>query len=190
MLLAAAGSATAAPFATTYTGTVASSGFATVAAGQPYSVTLVFDNGGSTAAGQTWQAAHLTCVLWRFNMAHNAVYAQDLVAVPPTAVAGAATTDARGALVGMFAGVSMHSSTAYSAHGFAPALASVAWSINGINNPFMSLASAAAINGAAGGVPVDPARWSAPVPFPGPCAGRRAAVNSARPVALPSNYQG
>lgn len=44
----------AAPYATTYTGTIANSGIpAEVPDGAVFTLTLVFDNGGTTAASQS-----------------------------------------------------------------------------------------------------------------------------------------
>ena len=181
--LAATSSASAAPFATTTTGVVGDSGFPSVATGQPYSVTLVFDNGGATTADQTWEASDLTCVLWRFNMAHNVVYAQNLAATPPTVSTGAASTDAGGAMDGMFSELAAQTVApgAYSASGFAPALGDANWFINGLNAMFFTGVNDTRIHGNPAGVSVNPADWSNPVPFTGSCAAP-ASHPSATPV--------
>ena len=171
--LACAAGAGAAPYAITYTGVIGSSpliGFDTVMAGQPYSVTLVFDNGNSTTASQTWGASHLTCVLWRFNMAHNVVYAQDLQASPPTTALGTAATDAGGALNDMFSDVQALGVApgAYAASGFSPALGEVRWYINDQNSILFS--EGLEVHGTPAGVPIVFAEWSAPVPYAGNCA--------------------
>jgi len=110
LCLLAAASIQAAPFATTYTGTIGSAGIPGVASGQGYAVTLVFDNGGSTAASQQWTGAHLTCAIWRMNGAAGsaAVYAQDLAAHPPSMATLSANTDGNGALTAMFNAVAAH----------------------------------------------------------------------------------
>ncbi len=94
-LLVSAG-AIAAPFSITYSGTVdVGSTIPQVTSGQPYVVTLVFDNGGATAASQAWVAGDLQCAIWTMNAVSNVAYAQDLVASAGTmAIAGSATTDA------------------------------------------------------------------------------------------------
>ena len=188
VLAACASAASAAPYATTYTGVLANSapdGFDTVVAGQPYSVTLVFDNGGSTLVNQTWESSNLRCVLWRFNTAQNVVYAQDLQASPPTGATGAESTDAGGALDGMFSEVYAQNvaSSAYSASGFSPALGEVRWFINGANALLFSEGRRVDSNPA--GVPTAYTAWSAPVPFTGDCAAPPPATPT-QPTAVPT----
>jgi len=166
------GTATAAPYATTTTGTIGASGFTSVATGQPYNVTLVFDNGGASAASQTWEMSDLTCVIWRFNTAQNVVFAHNLAGAPPTAATGAIATDAGGALTGMFADLSAQSiaPASVSASGFVPALAGAPNWFVGTGDPFFfDAGNTPAISSSGGGVPVAPANWSAPAPFNSPC---------------------
>jgi len=169
--LAAATGVGAAPFSTTYTlGEVGASSFPSVNTGQPYSVTLVFDNGGSTAASQTWEASNLTCVIWRMNSAQNVVYAQNLAATPPTTFAGAAHTTVGGVLDGFYTELeaSPAAPVAYSASGFVPALQDpVSWHINGLNPVFYD--GNYSFDSTLSGVSVSPANWSAPTPFNSPC---------------------
>ena len=192
-LAACATAASAAPYATTYTGVIGNpesegaQGFSSVVVGQPYSVTLVFDNGGSTLANQTWESSNLRCVLWRFNTAQNVVFAQDLQASPPTSAAGAVSTDASGALDGMFSGLAVQNvpSAAYSASGFSPALDGVYWYINGGNSVFYSDGNDRSVHGNPAGVSTAFADWSAPVPFTGDCAAPPPAT-PAQPTAVPT----
>ena len=101
VLLAASTAASAVPFAITYEGEVANSSIPGIA-NQSYSLTFIFDNGGSSAASQTWQPAHLTCAIWRMNTARDALYLQDLTVAPPNYNSGATTTGPSGALTGLF----------------------------------------------------------------------------------------
>ncbi|MEZ5606860.1 MAG: IPTL-CTERM sorting domain-containing protein [Burkholderiaceae bacterium] len=190
--LAASAAASAAPYATTYTGVIGNpqdggaQGFSSVLVGQPYSVTLVFDNGGSSLVNQTWESSNLRCVLWRFNTAQNVVYAQDLQ-VSPAGATGAVSTDASGALDGMFSEVLAENvpPAAYSASGFSPALDGVYWYINGYNSIFYSDGNGRAVHGTPAGVPIAFAEWSAPVPYAGNCAAPAPATPT-QPTAVPT----
>jgi len=99
--LALASIAGAAPFSVTYTDTISSfTGFySDINAGEQAKVTVVFDNGGSTAASQTWTAANVQCVIFTFNNADNKFAAIDY-AVPPIfpVTTGTFTTDGSGQL--------------------------------------------------------------------------------------------
>jgi len=161
VLACAAATASAAPYAVTYTGTIANSSFAQIADGEHYRITFVFDNGGNTAVSQTWGAADLRCVIWRMNDAGSAVFAQDLSppASPPTAATGSVTTNGAGVLTGMFTGVS--SSPAgpdFSSSGFTHPVP-LHWFANGSNSVLRDGASAHAFDDAAGGVQMNPANW-------------------------------
>lgn len=174
LIACAAASAQAAPFATTYTGLLAadSGNFSSTRSGEPYTVTLVFDNGSATASSQTWQPGHLTCILWHFNAARDMVYAQNLAATPPTTGTGAVTTAANGALATLFTDLRMVYAYpgSFTSTGFAPVLDDrVEWYVNGSNAVFY-LEQTAGIYGNGGGVSVNPADWSSPAPFSGPCA--------------------
>lgn len=76
-LLLTATAAQAAPFATTHTGTITASTLPGATDGEPYRFTLIFDNGGTTAAGQNWSRGDLTCVIVRVGNA-GAEFRQDL----------------------------------------------------------------------------------------------------------------
>ena len=168
-LASAMGAATAAPFATSYTGVVAASGFTTVSPGDNYTVTLVFDNGGATAADQVWNLSHLTCAIWSFSLG-NVQFVHNLTAAPPTGTGAAIATDAGGALVGFPTSLTATNiPPAYtSATAFTPALAAdLGWDINTYNPFFHDAVNA--ITGNGGGVSVTPGDWSAPAPFNAPC---------------------
>ncbi|MGB3072374.1 MAG: hypothetical protein WBC18_27770 [Ottowia sp.] len=60
--------AVAAPYWTGYRGTIQNSNIPDITNGLQYTVNFIFDNGGTSAASQTWGKAHLKCVVWRFNV--------------------------------------------------------------------------------------------------------------------------
>lgn len=159
-------------FATRYAGTVANSAIPGITNGQPYYVTLVFDNGGNTVLNQSWSAGDLTCVI--YSMAGGTiVYAQDLVANPPDA-GGSATTDATGYLNAMFTFLNMAPAPAslqYSAT--SPIAGHAAWTANGANPVFGYWAAPSPeliFDDAAGGVQMAASQWGPPQAFTGTCA--------------------
>ena len=171
---AASSAALAAPYAITYGSVIQNSSFPEIINGERYTITLVFDNQGSSAASQTWNGSHLTCIIMRMNGTQNVVYAQDLAATP-AAASGSAATDASGALTAMFTDVSAVTGVAagqYTASGFAPA-APVHWYVAD-DNPIFEGAGGQFFEDPDGPAPVagpvTPARWTAPTPFSGPCA--------------------
>ncbi|MEZ5606866.1 MAG: IPTL-CTERM sorting domain-containing protein [Burkholderiaceae bacterium] len=171
-LACAAATAAAAPYAVTYTGTIANSSFAQIVNGEHYSITFVFDNGGNTVVNQTWAAADLRCAIWRMNDAGNAVFAQDLspLASPPTAATGAITTNGAGVLTGMFTGIS--SSPAgpdFSSSGFTHPVP-LHWFANGSNSVLRDGAAIRSFDDVAGGVQMNPANWLLAPYGGGPCA--------------------
>lgn len=180
LLLAAAllvtGPVHAAPFAITYTGTTAPP-FAShtplpdIVTGESYTVTLVFDNGGTTASSQTWTGAHLRCVFFHLNDARNLVYAQDLVAEPPSEVIGSTSTNAGGALVNIYIAVDGYEtpSTHYTTRGFTLAPGGANWQARDQPLVFADNVNAFMDASASGGIPMTVAHWSAPQPFDGPC---------------------
>src|SRR5262245_60534489 len=95
--------ASAAPFFISYGGQISGSSFSGINKGQAYTVSLVFDNGNSTVASQTWNGTHLTCVLFSMNNAGNVTFAQDLAATQANLVVqGSASTNAGGILTSNF----------------------------------------------------------------------------------------
>ncbi|MFT3777168.1 MAG: IPTL-CTERM sorting domain-containing protein [Ottowia sp.] len=168
LLACAAATAQAAPFAITYNGTIGTSSLPEIHSGQPYSITLVLDNGDTSASDQSWNGAHITCVIWRMNTAQNVVLAQN---GPITNTANTASTNMSGTLTGFFDYVVANPVAAgsYTTSGFTSPLGDPAWFINGDNAVFSSN-TLDHFDDASGGVPTTPASWSNPVPFTGSCA--------------------
>lgn len=164
------GGAVAAPFATTYTGTMSTSDFPEIQSGQTYTVTFVFDNGGTSAADQVWTAAHLTCTIWRMNDARNVGFVQDLVLSPASAVAGSATTDGAGVLTGMYSEITGDPvGASFSSSGVTHTMPAH-WFANSINGVFADASQNRSVNDASGGVQMlQLSRWSPPQPYAGPC---------------------
>jgi len=167
LLACAATAAQADPFAITYNGTIGTSGFPEIHSGQPYSVTLVLDNGSLSAVDESWNGTHITCVIWRMNTAQNVVLAQN---GPITNTDDTASTNMSGTLTGFFDYVVANPVAAgsYTTSGFTSPLVAPAWFINAINPAFTT--DALYFDDASGGVPTTPASWSNPVPFTGSCA--------------------
>lgn len=164
--LVAAPSAFAAPFAIQYTGTIQNSTIPPAGNGRTYTVTVVMDNGGATAANQAWVAADLRCAYWAVN---GAAFAQNLVTTPATTVNGSATTDGAGVLTANFTDI-VASPGAGSSLGFSPPLTPpFDWFMNDINDVFYDTAQTRQWGDAAGGVQMAPANWSNPAPFTGAC---------------------
>ena len=175
LLACAAASAQAASYATTYDSRIGTSTIPQVVSGEDYTITLVFDNGGASAASQTWSASHLTCVIWRMNDAGNVVHAQNMAAAPPYQYQGSIVTNASGAILfffGSLRGRDAPASATYSS-GFAPGAGVADWFIGGLASPppLVLPNTQQSFHDAAGngGVPVDPAGWSAPAPYAEPC---------------------
>lgn len=121
----------AAPFAITSTGTIDRSTFANIRNGERYAVTLVYDNGSSTAANQTWQKTDLRCAIWRMNNDASVVYTQ--TSFTGTTAAGSATTTDAGGLPAQTPDTLTHSAgagDAYTASGIALS-SSPAWQVFG-----------------------------------------------------------
>ncbi|MBV7456013.1 hypothetical protein KW843_16150 [Acidovorax sp. sif1233] len=164
------GAAQAAPFATTYTGTISTTDFPEIISGQSYSVTFVFDNGGNSASNQAWTGAHLRCTFWRMNDARNVGFVQDLAISAPTLALGSATTDGAGVLTGMFTEINGDPAGAsFSSTGITHTVPAH-WFANGINNVFSDAAQNRSVHDASGGVQTQQlSRWSPPQPFNSPC---------------------
>lgn len=189
-LLAAASAAHAAPFAITYTGTVAASPSLTgVNAGEAYSVTFIIDNGGSSAAGQRWLLSDLRCTLWRFGQGSQ----RTVLTHPLTGSAGqisygsgAAEADAAGtALTAMFdVGIYAAPAADYAVSGPIALGAPVSWNVNGLATAFAD--ALGSFDDIAGGVPIDPARWSRPVAVAGSCDDTPLAPGPGQATAVPA----
>src|SRR5258708_36580093 len=65
-----AAGAMAAPFSVTYTDTASNSALGIIS-GQQATIKLVLDNGGSSAASQTWSSASVQCIIFPFNNSQN-----------------------------------------------------------------------------------------------------------------------
>ena len=172
-LLTAAGAAHAAPFAITYTGTVAASPtLAGVQGGEPYSVTFVMDNGGATAPGQRWLLSELTCAIWRFGAGgQRTTFTHPLTGSAGQLAygSGAAEANAAGtALTGMF-DIGIYSAPATDYTGTGPIVLGepVSWNVNGFTTAFAD--ALGSFDDTEGGVPTAPQRWSAPVAVAGAC---------------------
>jgi hypothetical protein len=174
LVCACAGTAQAAPFAITAipgVGVVQDSGFPEIPNGQYYTVTFVFDNGGSTAIDQVWTSQHLVCAIWRMN-AGSVVFAQNLTATPALA-AGFVKTNSAGSMTEMYARVQSNDGVppgSYTASGVA--LGTVRWWANNVNEVFSSEANNVAriFNDQAGGLRMDATFWTNPQSFNGECA--------------------
>lgn len=180
----------AAPYATTYTGTVIESTIPGVLDGDRYSLTLVMDNGGTTARAQTWSPTDLQCAIWRLNGGGTAIFRHNLRAVPLEAQDGNVATDAGGALTQMASELVVADglrADQFSATGIA-LVPPVAWEADGTNHVFFDRGGPAGLprtfGDAAGGVQMDPGHWSAPRAVMGPC--DDTPVVAAAPAAVPT----
>lgn len=173
LALTAASAAHAAPFAITYSGGSASnSSHPDVPNGTPFSVTFIVDNGGTTAAGQTWTLADLTCTLWHIGSgAQRTTFTHPLndPAQQLSYGSGAVITNAGGTGLTFMLDAGSYAIPLgqYSVSGPADLAAPVSWNVDGNTT---ALADAqGSFDGAGGGVPTDPALWSAPIRVTGPC---------------------
>jgi hypothetical protein len=188
-LLVSAG-AIAAPYSITYSGTMNASTLPGVNSGEAYTVTLVMDNGGATAASQAWGAGNLTCVLWTMNNAANVGFAQDLVASAGTMlITGSATTGAGGALTANFSEVTSNVASNYTVAGpgFAP-VDPVNWFLNNLNNVMYDTGFARSFGDAAGSVQMGFANWTNPQPDARPCTAAAALAGPSLPVPTLSQW--
>lgn len=159
------------PYAITYTSTVSASGFPEVTVGEGFDVTLVFDNGGSTAAFQTWSPADLRCVVWRFNDARDVVFAQDLEGFVFFTSAGSVSTDGAGVLQTNFTALNALNVTSdYDIVG-AGWVGAIDWHTDGFNPAFENPPTAMSAQG--GGISMAIGAWSAPTPYVDDCGGLR-----------------
>ena len=169
--------AAAAPFSISHTGTIYASNFPQIINGQPYTVTLVLDNGGATAASQSWTKPALKCAIFRMNAGGTVAFAQDLAATnSELSVTGSIATDGSGALTSIFSAIidqTGPSAGTYSAAGFAPP-PPIYWYLNSNNYIFYANANAVPalqyqFGDPSGGVAMSIAGWTNPQPFAGTC---------------------
>lgn len=181
-------SAIAAPYSIEYLGQVSLSAFPEIQTGQGYTVRLVFDNGGVSAANQTWDQSHLTCIIWTMNYLENVRFVQDLSMTQGTlSAAGAITTDAGGALASNFSSLvsTFPNVGTYSTVGFAP-VPPIEWFLNDINNVFYD--DARSFGDAAGGVQMAVDAWTDPTPYEGGCSVTSVSSNRYQPVPTLSEW--
>jgi len=155
-------------FATRYAGTVANSAIPGITNGQPYYVTLVFDNGGNTVLNQSWSVSQLTCVIWEM-AGGTIVYAQDLVAYPSEG-AGTFTTGANGYPTSVFSTVSTGFTHYGSYSATSPITGNAGWVASGTNPVFGYQPTPSVDLGfhdADGGVQMAANRWGPPQQFSG-----------------------
>jgi len=99
LVLAAA--ANAAPYAVTHTDLLNTNSVlpAGITAGQNMATTFVLDNGNAVATSQTWSAASVQCVIFRFNNAADRFLAVNYVGAPfSSSTTGSFTTDGAGVI--------------------------------------------------------------------------------------------
>lgn len=164
----------AAPFQSTYTGTIGTefgeTTFPESQEGESFSVTLVFDNGEATTVSQTWNETHLTCILFVANDAGDLQYAQDLSLGGIERALSQIVTDGAGILTSMFTTLwddpVLPGSYSYAGTSFSDV---VAWYLNDANNVLYSHDYAFTFGDAAGGVQMAPENWTDPEPFTGTC---------------------
>lgn len=162
LLLAGGGSALAEPYEITFTGTIGQSNYAEIHSGERFDLTLVIDNGGTTAQGQTWGSSDLKCAYWRMNDAGDVRLAQPLVPGNNVGAVGTITTDASGALVGMMSMVYSAPVFTYTTAGFTTTmLTNVVWYAHGFN-PVLMIGTRFFSEAGGNGIRMAPGDWSAP----------------------------
>jgi len=174
VLALAAASAQAAPYAITHQGVIVSgpSLIPGLGTGQPYSLTLVMDNGSTDADEETWEPQHLTCAIWRMGNAPQIVAAHDMALSPPMTANGTVETNGSGDLTGVFSEVRSGAITAAAirTRGLPPGETLQDWIANTGNSPVLYTApNTLRLRVVEGGVQMDAAHWSSPVPFTGNC---------------------
>jgi len=171
LLACAAASAHAAPYAILYQSVLIE---ATNLAGvnappNGYDLTFIFDNGGTSNASQTWEAQHLTCVIFRFNNTQNAVYRQSLPGGGLT-TAGQITTDATGTMTALFTSIAGSGNAGDFIGTNLPTLAApVYWIAEGSRSDVFVNGDGTYVNSTAVGTAMNPGYWHPPQRVTGPC---------------------
>lgn len=170
--------AAAAPYAITYTGVIAHSQIAADAPdGAAFTLTLVFDNGGASAANQRWDIDQLRCGFWRWRVddARSVAVALDMGGGLAEG-AGSARTDAAGALTAVFSAVHTGGPLAWADYDISglPGGSAIGWYADGNPQPFGVMAGGGGGSfddgsSPTGGLQMQAGRWSAPLPFSGAC---------------------
>jgi len=166
LLAGAAAPAVAAPFAITYTGQTFNSTLPGVADGEAYTLTLIVDNGGTSAASQTWGAVE--CAIWRMSGGAR-VFTQPHSTTGNTASVGSAATGPNGALTQMFTSADGVATLDYTATGFSPALTPPVWWVANGSTPVFYDGNSLGFGDANVGISMAPADWSAPRRVAGAC---------------------
>jgi len=175
ILALAASAAQAAPFATTHQGTI-SIGVGPIpglATGQPWSLTLVMDNGSTDADNGTWEPQHLTCAIWRMGNAPQIIVAHDMALAPadPNYSSGALETNSSGDMVAIFTAIVSGGIPAAAARtrGLPPGEALGSWHAVTNQSPMLYTVPNNLRLRAPGGVQMNAADWSQLQPFTGNC---------------------
>lgn len=181
--LACTTTASAAPFETTYTGIISSSTFPEIRNLERFTLTLVVDNGGASAANQTWLGSDIRCGYWRMNNAGNVRMAHDTSPWGINGSIGQIDTDGSGAPVQIFSQLFVFPAVNITTAGFTTApISNVRWRADGFNAVF--LLGPRMFSDASGGIQMAPAQWSTLAPstlacdaaLPAPAGGAAAAI--------------
>jgi hypothetical protein len=167
--------ALAAPYSVSYTSTTTT--FSTlpvgVNLGEQFTITFVLDNGGATAASQSWSADNVQCAIFVFNNAQNEFTAVNYAGRPfTTTTTGNFTTDAGGALqAGTFEWEDLSDPITNPSATNIAGTSVYSWYLNGINDVLFWNSGGSLSAGFASVVPdVQVASWTNPVPAGGTCA--------------------
>ena len=182
-ILTAAAPAMGAPFAIQYETAVSNTGsLPNVSVGDKYTVTLVVDNGGTSAASQTWVLPHLRCAVISFGNNHEIYYAQDLVTTPAGGAGGALVTNSDGQITSHFHSVNGTGTTNYTTnqtHG-----GQLEWYVSGIN-PALMITGTYTLS-TTNGVTLTPSDWSNPASSISDCSQATATQYLPTPTAVPT----
>jgi hypothetical protein len=193
LLLSVSTVAVAGPFSVTWTDTLASSDLPYIV-GEPVSITYMLDNGGSSAASQTWTATDVASVTFVFNNAPNTI----TTIFDPNSGSGLAGTS--GSFITDGTGTLTSAPSDWNgSDGASPIVSSndpqgtsnVRWWVNGNNEVYVNESvpldevSASAANVLTN---TDPAAWSDPVAVAAPPPAPPPPPASATPVPTISAY--
>lgn len=163
------------PYSTSYTSEIANpvgNEIPGLNAGEPFTVTVVFDNGGSSAVNQTWSTSNVTCVNWIMNEANDVSFSHNVTLDPLNVASGQATTDAGGALTGIFSQIIATDITAgsYTQTGLTVVDPTALYYLNDLQNILSPDGWTTYLNdGLHNGVAMDPVYWTDPIPYDNGC---------------------
>lgn len=178
----------AAPYVMTYSGTTNNvAAVDGIAPNSAYTVSVVVDNGGSSAANQTWTPENVTCV--RFNYGARQFSGLVNATAPLTEQTGSATTNGTGALTSFFTALTYESLTGVpvGTYAYNGALIPLEWYINDANDVFFFIGGSE-VGDALGGVQIEAASWSAPQTFSGSCLAGGVAVSATTAVSTLNHW--